>query len=221
MEFERDGFAIVEDIVSSSQCEGLEKAIARRTITGAGSRNLLEEPLCQELAVQLRNDPRLSRFMPQSARAVQRTYFDKSAKTNWLVAFHQDLAVPLRARNDSPMWNGWSLKDGVIFANAPVSVLETMVAVRVHLDASTPENGPLRVVVGSHRLGRLSAADAARVRESNPVEMCLVPAGGALVLRPLMLHASSKSRSSRPRRVLHFLFGPERPDEGLAWHDAV
>jgi hypothetical protein len=32
---------------------------------------------------------------------------------------------------------------------------------------------------------------------------CLSPAGGVLAMRPLLVHASSKSRDARPRRVLH------------------
>lgn len=32
---------------------------------------------------------------------------------------------------------------------------------------------------------------------------CLVPRGGVLVMRPLIVHASSKSQSEAPRRVLH------------------
>jgi hypothetical protein len=35
-----------------------------------------------------------------------------------------------------------------------------------------------------------------------PVD-CLVPKGGVLVMRPLIVHASSKSRSEMRRRVLH------------------
>lgn len=35
---------------------------------------------------------------------------------------------------------------------------------------------------------------------------CLVPRGGVLAMRPLLIHASSKSQSQRPRRVLHIEF---------------
>jgi hypothetical protein len=33
---------------------------------------------------------------------------------------------------------------------------------------------------------------------------CLVSRGGILVMRPLLIHASSKSLTTAPRRVLHF-----------------
>ena len=218
--FEQDGFALVDDVISASQREALVNAVAHRAINSAGSRNLLEEPLCQDLAVQLRCDPRLSQFMPASARAVQCTYFEKSADTNWLVAYHQDLAVPLKARKDSPAWSGWSEKGGVTFAIAPTAVLQSLVAVRVHLDASTRENGPLRVIAGSHGLGRVVPTDLERHRREGREVVCLGPQGSALVFRPLLLHASSKSDSWVPRRVLHFLFGPLLLPDDMAWHFA-
>jgi hypothetical protein len=48
-----------------------------------------------------------------------------------------------------------------------------------------------------------------------------VGSGGVLLLRPLLLHASSKARSPCHRRVLHFLFGPEVVGYGLRWQHAV
>ena len=51
----------------------------------------------------------------------------------------------------------WSVKDGVPHVQAPAEYLEQMLAVRLHLDDADEENGALRVLVGSHRLGRLSA----------------------------------------------------------------
>ena len=41
------------------------------------------------------------------------------------------------------------------------------------------------------------------IAHSSPVE-CLLPRGGVLAMRPLLIHASSKVSSPHPRRVLHF-----------------
>jgi hypothetical protein len=217
-QFERDGFAFVEDVISPAQRDALVHALERRATATAGSRNLLEEPLCRELAAQLRSDPRLIPYMPSSARAVQCTYFEKSVETNWLVAYHQDLAVPVHARWESPEWSGWSEKEGAMFAIAPRALLQSLVAVRVHLDANSQENGPLRLIPHSHRFGRLSAADAMKLRETSQEVVCVAPARSGLVLRPLILHASSKARSSSPRRVLHFLFGALDIPGDVKWH---
>jgi ectoine hydroxylase-related dioxygenase (phytanoyl-CoA dioxygenase family) len=90
-----------------------------------------------------------------------------------------------------------------LHAIAPAEALSCVVALRVHLDDSGPDNGPLRVVPGSHRFGRLSTARINElVGDVAPIE-CTVGAGGIVAMRPLVLHASSKSVSRRPRRVLH------------------
>lgn len=45
---------------------------------------------------------------------------------------------------------------------------------------------------------------------------CLVPKGGILAMRPLIVHASSKSRSDVARRVLHIEYASSRfTEDGL------
>ncbi len=75
----------------------------------------------------------------------------------------------------------------------------------------------LRVVPGSHGLGRLDSETALRVRSARGERIVQVPAGGVMVMRPLLLHASSKNVIETPRRVLHFVFGPRQLPEGLRW----
>jgi ectoine hydroxylase-related dioxygenase (phytanoyl-CoA dioxygenase family) len=131
------------------------------------------------------------------------TLFDKSAAANWRVGWHQDTALPLRSRHALPGWGSWSEKEGVVYAHAPASALEVIVAIRVHLDASTSENGPLRVLPGTHALGVLAEEDVGRLAAATPAVECVVQSGGLVVMRPLILHASSKARSGQRRRVIH------------------
>jgi ectoine hydroxylase-related dioxygenase (phytanoyl-CoA dioxygenase family) len=81
---------------------------------------------------------------------IRATYFDKTQNANWNVAWHQDLTIAVRERRDVPGFGLWSVKDGVIHVQPPVAVLERIVAVRFHLDPCGRENGPLRVIPGSH-----------------------------------------------------------------------
>ncbi len=131
------------------------------------------------------------------------TLFDKSPISNWLVVWHQDTALPLRERRELPEWGPWSVKEGVIYAHAPASALSRVVALRLHLDDSTSENGPLRVLPGTHTMGVLSDDAIHGLSTRTTAVDCLVPRGGILVMRPLIVHASSKSRSAMRRRVLH------------------
>jgi ectoine hydroxylase-related dioxygenase (phytanoyl-CoA dioxygenase family) len=129
--------------------------------------------------------------------------FDKPSVSNWLVTWHQDTVLPLTRRVDDQTWGPWTMKAGILHANAPVRALEQIVALRVHLDDSGESNGPLRVLPGTHASGVLThegirhAADSVR-----PVD-CVAAAGGVVAMRPLVVHASSKSTDERPRRVLH------------------
>ena len=83
------------------------------------------------------------------------------------------------------------------------------------------QSGPLRVVPGSHAFGRLDMAHADELRKDHGEVVVPVPRGGALVMRPMILHASSKASQPKPRRVLHFVFGPAHLPLGLAWQWAV
>ncbi len=216
--FEADGFALLPNLLPDDELARLDAALAPHA--GAGSRELLREDWCAALAGRVRADPRVAAAIPQSYVPVQCSAFEKSAARNWLVAVHQDLAIPVAARVDDPACGGWSNKDGTWFVQPPADVLARLVALRVHVDACGADDGPLAVVAGSHRGGRLSDSAAIALRDSRGSVRCPVPRGGAMLMRPLLLHASSKARGASRRRVLHFLFGPPALPCGLAWAHA-
>jgi hypothetical protein len=133
---------------------------------------------------------------------------EKSDSKNWGVGLHRDLHVPLRERIDRPPWANWSDKQKIPHAQAPSDLLGLMLAVRVNLDNCEPSDGGLCVVPGSH----LSADVTAERIE------CVGNAGCAVVMSPLLLHASQKSISGRSRRVLHFLYGPKTLPGSAQWY---
>jgi hypothetical protein len=137
------------------------------------------------------------------------------------VPIHQDLSIPVRERVEHPSLRGWSEKEGTLFVQPPVELLETFVAVRIHLDPCLDGDGPLQFVPATHTRGRIDAAAASRLRQDGPVVTCTVDRGGALVMRPLALHTSSKATGTSLRRVLHFVFGPAELPYGLQWEHAV
>ena len=145
------------------------------------------------------------RYLGVSAVPFRATLFDKSPQTNWLIPWHQDTALPLVTTFDAPGWGPWSKKADVNYAHAPGWALARVIALRIHLDASTADNGPLRVIPNSHVDGVLSdEAVLKRVSESEAAAVeCLTPRGGVVAMRPLTIHSSSKVLSSHARRVLH------------------
>lgn len=142
-------------------------------------------------------------WVGSSAVPFRATLFDKRPERNWKIYWHQDTALPLAARSGCTAWGPWSSKAGVLYAHAPTEALERVVALRIHLDASRPENGPLRVIPGSHREGVLGDETvSALARERSSVEL-IAERGDVIAMSPLLVHSSSKVTAPLPRRVLH------------------
>ncbi|WP_370663439.1 phytanoyl-CoA dioxygenase family protein [Massilia rhizosphaerae] len=219
--FLRDGFAVIPTVVTESQCDAIAACVGSFDSDSPGTRSLLTHDWCRTLAETLRAHADVDALIPAGHVAVQCTYFEKSVDKNWLVPIHQDLSIPVRERVDHPALRGWSEKEGTLFVQPPAELLETLVAVRVHLDPCMEDDGPLQIVPGTHARGRIDAADARRFRRDGPVVTCTVDRGGALVMRPLALHASSKATGTCRRRVLHFVFGPPALPYGLRWEHAA
>ena len=167
----------------------------------AGARHIL----CLNAVADLPNDPRLvhlaSRWLHAIAIPFKATLFEKGRDANWLISWHQDTALPLSKRRDVAGWGPWSTKSGVTYARAPRGVLERVIALRVHLDDSTADNGPLRVLPGSHANGVLGDAQIHELSQRVKPIQCTVSAGGVIAMRPLLVHASSKAMIEAPRRV--------------------
>ena len=217
------GFAVVPDVLSVTEAERLIDLLPPLSSLGRSSRTLLNTPWCRDLARSLGQQPAIAPLLPELAVAVQCTLFSKSPRGNWLVALHQDLSIPVSARVSCPGCTGWSEKEGEIFVQPPLSVLESLLAVRVHLDPCPSDAGALRVVPGSHRFGRLGlgGTEPAEMRAAQGETVVSAAQGAALLMRPLLLHASSKAAQGTTRRVLHFVFGPRELPCGLQWALAV
>jgi ectoine hydroxylase-related dioxygenase (phytanoyl-CoA dioxygenase family) len=205
MKVEQDGYAIVPNVFTPQEGQNLALILESSNLphSRAGIRHLLSN----KAVAQMANDPRLlgiaQSILGSDAFPFKATLFDKSPDTNWLITWHQDTALPLREKHESAGWGPWSVKESIPYAHAPATALDRVVALRLHLDDSTSENGPLRVVPSTHRRGVLSDEEVeAIVSEAAPLP-CLVSKGGIIVMRPLTIHASSKSQAESARRVIH------------------
>lgn len=218
-EVEPHGFSVASDVLEPAQQQALLAALG--PVSGAGRRGLLAVPAVAALACSARLLDLVRPHLSSEPLAVRAIYFDKSPETNWLVPWHQDLTLALRARIETPGFGPWSSKDGIPHVQPPVDLLQQMLTVRLHLDDADEGNGALRVLPGSHRLGRLSAERIQELRAQQPDFLCAASAGDALLMRPLLLHASSRSSSTRHRRVLHIEYAGFILPPGLQWHEAV
>jgi hypothetical protein len=164
---------------------------------------MMKIPAVRQVALDRRLLRLACEFVGGNPIPFRATLFDKAPRANWLVVWHQDTVLPLTRRVDYAEWGPWTIKAGALHAGAPASALEQIVAIRIHLDDSTPANGPLRVLPNSHSLGVLSHEQIEQHAARMPVVECIASMGGVVAMRPLVVHASSKSRDAAPRRVLH------------------
>ena len=218
MDLEHDGWTRVATGIDT-ECIVRLRATAF-TEGSAGTRCLLDRPEVQTAALQLKRELIASGHLPASAIAIQAIAFDKTPATNWKVTWHQDLMFPFAAAASAPGFDLPTRKDGIDFARPPRAVLEELLAVRLHLDPCDATNGPLRVSPGSHREGLIpSSTCGARATRGGEVP-CLAEQGEAILMRPLLLHASSQASQPARRRVLHFVYHSGSP-VAEAWHRAV
>ena len=146
-------------------------------------------------------------------------FFDKPPERTWALPWHKDLTIAVKPySSESTVFSKPTLKAGVPHVEASREVLEAMLTLRIHLDEMTEENGPLLVVPGSHRLGKVPVASYETART------ILGSRGDVLAMRPLLAHRSISSREGTTlhRRILHLEFtGLPRLPDGFEWHDFI
>lgn len=226
---EQEGFAIVNHVVDASTVLDLIKAVERLPVTEAlrlrekrpfAIRNLLEVvPLARRLGTSdaLMSLARMA--LGKNAKLVRGLFFDKPPQANWKVVWHQDLTIAVEGKVDMEAFGPWTTKAGVTHVQPPASVLEGMIALRVHLDDSDASNGALKVIPGSHKHGRMSLEGIADLVGKAIPMVCAVPRGGVLLMRPLLLHSSSAGLRPFHRRVIHFEFSASQLPHGLEWYE--
>lgn len=211
------GFAIIPGVLERDDLALLERVFPQSSGDRGGLRNLLDIPAVAERAESGSIRSLVDSILGRDAFPVRAILFDKTPAANWKVSWHQDLTIAVKQLSDTPGYGPWSEKAGVVHVQPPVAVLEGMLAVRLHLDDSGTGNGPLRVLPGSHRAGALRDADIPAWRRRVVEQLCLVPRGGVLLMRPLLLHASSPAAEPQHRRVIHLEYASCELAPGLEW----
>ncbi len=202
--------------------EDRESAIARGALFragAAGTRCLLDEPIVQQIAGTVRATLIQAGRLPAAAVAIQAIAFDKTPDANWKVTWHQDVMFPFARPVETLGFDLATRKEGVDYARPPLFVLEALLAVRLHLDDCDETNGPLRVSPGTHQCGIIRSSDLQAAVAEHGETVCLAKSGEALLMKPLLLHASSPATEPKHRRVLHLVYhsGEPLPEP---WHRA-
>jgi ectoine hydroxylase-related dioxygenase (phytanoyl-CoA dioxygenase family) len=218
MDLRANGCEVVRGRIEETTLEGLKQGVF--AADRAGTRCLLDDALVRKVAAEVRESLVADGFLTQQAVAIQAIAFDKAPGTNWKVTWHQDVMFPFTARVTTPGFDLPSRKGGIDYARPPREILEDLLAVRLHLDDCGQTNGPLRVSPGSHGHGILRSTEIPGCLDRCGETTCLAQAGDVLLMKPLLLHASSPATEPSHRRVLHLVY---HSGQSIAerWHRAV
>ncbi|HYT88679.1 MAG TPA: phytanoyl-CoA dioxygenase family protein [Gemmataceae bacterium] len=230
-QLERDGVTVLPEVFSPQEVETIRHDLTATLAAGAqgeaaihgetgglyAARNVLALwPGAAHVWRQSRLLAILAELLGRAFGLVRVLFFDKPPDQSWALPWHKDTTIAVSDnRRPSTRFAKPTRKAGVPHVDAPVEVLQTMLTARIHLDDVTEENGPLKVIPGSHHSGKVLA-----LGNTAPVSV-LAQCGDVLLMRPLVIHCSNRSRpgNSRHRRILHLEFAatPELPD-GYTWH---
>jgi ectoine hydroxylase-related dioxygenase (phytanoyl-CoA dioxygenase family) len=223
------GFAVLEDVVDSETINLLLDAVANAKIDSLysqragkifGIRNLLNVvPFTRELANSATCRSIVEPILGSAARVVRGIYFDKHKNANWKVAWHQDVTIAVRKRIEVEGYGSWSIKAGIHHVRPPLPVLQNMLTIRIHLDHAEESNGALRVLPGTHRYGRLDTHQIQHWKQYRRPVTCQVKTGGAVLMKPLLLHSSTTAMKPQHRRVLHFEYSSIDLPGQLKWFE--
>ena len=230
-DIEQHGFAIVENVLSPEEVEALRVAIEQAIVDSRDStsvrdrggvyaiRNVTE--VVPEVRA-LHKHPGIAQLVApilgEQAMLVRGLMFDKSPESNWGIFWHQDLSIAVRQKEDVPNFGPWSIKAGIQHVQPPPHILQNMLTVRLHLDDCMESNGALRVLPGSHRSSRLNMLESETLQQNTSAETCCVKSGGAVMMRPLLLHSSHRATDPARRRVIHLEFAARPLPEPLQWY---
>jgi ectoine hydroxylase-related dioxygenase (phytanoyl-CoA dioxygenase family) len=224
-QIDRYGFCIVNDVLPLAVVDPLTRVIVRaqqeqaesgKSITGYVRKLLgideIRALCCSALMLHF-----VTPILGPHAMPVQAVLYDKTPQSHWSVAWHQDMAIAVKEQICFEGFGPWSVKDNVVFVQPPIAVLEKMISVRLHLDDCGSDNGPLRVIPGSHKNGALYSTDMARLKNTYSPIACTVRRGGILVMRPLLVHSSRDLAHSPHRRIIQVDYAADELPGGLQW----
>ncbi|MFL9844036.1 phytanoyl-CoA dioxygenase family protein [Flavobacterium rhizosphaerae] len=149
---------------------------------------------------------------------IKSIYFDKPGKSNWFVSYHQDLSISVTNKNKISGFGPWTVKQGYYGVQPPVSILENIYTVRIHLDDTDINNGALKILPKSHLKGVKRLEN--KINIDNEV-VCEVSKGGIMLMKPLLMHSSSKTTNDKNRRVIHIEFSADSLPKPLEWAEKI
>jgi ectoine hydroxylase-related dioxygenase (phytanoyl-CoA dioxygenase family) len=227
--FIENGYTVVKNVFSTPEIDAITQIIHNTDSTNKTFRKSKELFAIRQFFKELHDvapmiftekfKQVISEISDERYFVVKSIYFDKPGTSNWFVSYHQDLTISVDKKMDIEGFGPWSLKQNQFAVQPPLSSLENNFTIRIHLDDTDENNGALRVIPKSH----LKAIYRPETIDWNleTEDVCIVPKGAIMIMRPLLLHASSRTTNDKRRRVIHIEFSKENLPESLQWAERL
>jgi ectoine hydroxylase-related dioxygenase (phytanoyl-CoA dioxygenase family) len=227
--FLEKGYTIIKNVYSTSEIDAITEIIYNADSTNKTFRKskdlfairqfFRELPNVAPLIFTKKFKQIISALFGERYFVVKSIYFDKPGESNWFVSYHQDLTISVDKKINIEGFGPWSVKQNQFAVQPPLSILENNFTIRIHLDDTDENNGALRVILKSHLKSIYRPETINWNLESEDV--CIVPKGAIMIMRPLLLHASSRTTNDKRRRVIHIEFSKEYLPESLKWSERL
>jgi len=221
------GFIVIDNIYTDDEIENIISVIDNANSSGAAFRKtaglfairqfLIEVPLAASLVLNNNVKAIVTSLFGSDFFVVKSIYFDKPEQSNWFVPYHQDLTISVRQKTELSGYGPWTIKQDKFAVQPPLDILESIFTLRIHLDNTDENNGALKIIPGSHNksIYRPETIDWTKEKES----ICKVAKGSVMIMRPLLLHSSSRTTNNNKRRVIHLEFCNKTLPAGLNWSE--
>ncbi len=225
IELEENGFSVLTDLYSDKEISRILACIENAEQEGNSFmktkdlfaiRQLIKNvPELTDLVFNEKLTELISDLSKSEYFLTKAIYFDKPSESNWFVAYHQDLSISVDQKAELGNYTNWTFKKGRYGVQPPIEILEDTITIRIHLDKTDSNNGALKVIPKSHLKG-IVRADSKDWNLENEF-ICEVEKGGAMLMKPLTLHASNRTINGKKRRVIHLEFNKHNLTKPLVW----
>tara|TARA_R110002020_G_scaffold96083_3_gene230406 strand:+ start:3260 stop:3976 length:717 start_codon:yes stop_codon:yes gene_type:complete len=224
-----NGFTTVDNIYSDKEIEQIlltieqadnDKETFRKSTDLFAIRQFLKEiPETKNLVFNDNLKSVVRQLFGDNYFVVKSIYFDKPETSNWYVSYHQDLTISVDKKIELDNFGPWTTKQNQFSVQPPIDILENIYTIRIHLDDTDENNGALRVIPKSHlkKIYRPETIDWTTETEMT----CKVSKGGIMLMKPLILHSSSRTTNNKKRRVIHIEFSNQELPTELKWAEQL
>jgi hypothetical protein len=215
-----NGFSILNECYTKNEVQKIGKVLQDYFHQSAeptfGKRKLLKDiPSLKPLLFNAHLTHLIQSIDPK-AFLTKAIYFEKPVDLNWYETWHQDIPINVVKKIETEGFKAWTKKQDVVSVCPPEDILKNSFTLRIHLDATTIENGALKVIPGAHTK-QFTVEEKEKITSTHVPTIVEVGEGGIQLMKPLLLHSSAKSQNNKRRRVIHLEFSSLELPNGLEW----